>query len=137
MNRHLQSSFSALIWARAALGARPGRGVRGGNREMNQGVKQSVFNRFELQRIDGDLRLIEIERAKQLLGITATDEVSAAYRETVAAMVDELRLARRRIEDGTYGQCRQCDRIIRRERLEWRPWATTCTECAACSKLQH
>jgi DnaK suppressor protein len=37
--------------------------------------------------------------------------------------------ALKRIEDGTYGTCENCDRAISPERLEAMPWATLCIDC--------
>lgn len=93
-------------------------------------TQHALFTRTQLQVIDGQLALLEAQRAQQLLGITAHDAVSTAYRRTVADMVDELRVARRRIAEGSYGECRHCSRRIDRDRLQWRPWATRCTDCA-------
>ncbi len=45
--------------------------------------------------------------------------------ETVLAEIDA---ALRRIENGTYGTCQMCGRLIDPDRLEARPWATLCID---------
>lgn len=87
---------------------------------------------------DLDRQLAEVEeaRAAQLAAIEdptddlTTEAVTAAYQETVRTILAEVRLARRRLADGTYGACTRCHGPIAPERLEWRPWATTCIDCA-------
>ena len=44
------------------------------------------------------------------------------------ATLDEVRRARRRIADGTYGTCEVCGEPIPEARLEARPWANRCVE---------
>jgi RNA polymerase-binding protein DksA len=46
--------------------------------------------------------------------------------EHVLAAIDA---ALKRIEEGTYGTCTNCDKQIAEERLEALPWATLCIEC--------
>ena len=47
------------------------------------------------------------------------------------ARLAELDDAERRVADGTYGRCEQCDQPIPPERLAARPTATTCIACAS------
>ena len=41
----------------------------------------------------------------------------------------EIDAALQRIEEGTFGSCRNCGRAIDNARLEALPWATQCIEC--------
>lgn len=41
----------------------------------------------------------------------------------------EVEAALRRLEDGTYGCCLGCERLIPRRRLELVPWAAYCVPC--------
>ena len=87
----------------------------------------------ELDLTDIEAKLAEYEAARtaQLTGIdTSPDEVTAAYRETVERLLQEIRFARARIAEGRYGTCTRCGADIPLARLEWRPWAVTCTNCA-------
>jgi RNA polymerase-binding transcription factor DksA len=43
-------------------------------------------------------------------------------------MLEDIRRARQRIADGTYGACEVCGKPIPDERLEARPWAVRCVE---------
>jgi RNA polymerase-binding protein DksA len=74
------------------------------------------------------------ETADQHLGDTATamhdrslDYTLEDNEEQVLASIDA---ALKRIEDGTYGRCTNCERPIAEERLEALPWAELCIDCA-------
>ena len=47
------------------------------------------------------------------------------------AMLRDVDRALRKLEDGTYGICDRCGRLIPEERLEARPWSVLCVEDAA------
>jgi len=57
----------------------------------------------------------------------AVDRLAAvSAQEKLLATLDEVRRARRRLAEGTYGVCEICGRPIRAERLEFRPWSVRC-----------
>jgi RNA polymerase-binding transcription factor DksA len=57
----------------------------------------------------------------------AVDRLAAvSAQEHLLAMLDEVRRARRRVADGSYGTCEVCGEPIPEGRLEARPWATRC-----------
>ena len=57
----------------------------------------------------------------------AVDRLAAvSTQEHLLATLDEVRRARRRIADGTYGTCEVCGEPIPAARLEARPWANRC-----------
>lgn len=45
------------------------------------------------------------------------------------ALLQQVEDALRRMENGTYGHCDNCDQEIDPARLEALPWATTCLRC--------
>lgn len=47
------------------------------------------------------------------------------------AMLRDVERALQKLEDGTYGICDRCGRLIPEERLEARPWSVLCVEDAA------
>jgi DnaK suppressor protein len=47
------------------------------------------------------------------------------------AMLRDVDRALQKLEDGTYGICDRCGRLIPDERLEARPWSVLCVEDAA------
>lgn len=53
-----------------------------------------------------------------------------AIHEQVVQQLASVDAALRRIDDGTYGRCTACGRMIPAERLEAIPWAATCVGCA-------
>jgi RNA polymerase-binding transcription factor DksA len=46
------------------------------------------------------------------------------------ARLDDIELALRRLDEGTYDRCLRCGGPIGAGRLEARPWAATCVACA-------
>jgi DnaK suppressor protein len=77
------------------------------------------------------LEKFEIARQQQLASLPTTnlDVVAAAHRASVERILEEVRTARRRLEEGSYGYCVSCADPIAVGRLELRPWATRCTRC--------
>jgi RNA polymerase-binding transcription factor DksA len=57
----------------------------------------------------------------------AVDRLAAvSTQEHLLTVLDEVRRARRRIVEGTYGTCEVCGEPIPDARLEARPWANRC-----------
>jgi RNA polymerase-binding transcription factor DksA len=57
----------------------------------------------------------------------AVDRLAAvSAQEHLLATLREVRRARQRIADGTYGICEVCGEPVPKERLEVRPWAVRC-----------
>jgi RNA polymerase-binding transcription factor DksA len=57
----------------------------------------------------------------------AVDRLTAvSAQEHLLAMLDEVKRARQRLADGSYGVCEVCGQPISPERLEVRPWAPRC-----------
>jgi RNA polymerase-binding transcription factor DksA len=54
----------------------------------------------------------------------------AATLDAVRRHADDLAVAVRRVDDGTYGVCERCARPIPAQRLVARPSASTCVDCA-------
>ena len=67
------------------------------------------------------------------LADTATEtydrELDYTLEENSGHVLGEIEAALKRIEEGTYGTCTNCDRPIAVERLEALPWATLCIDC--------
>jgi DnaK suppressor protein len=47
------------------------------------------------------------------------------------AMLQDVDRALRKLDEGTYGTCDRCGRLIPQARLEARPWSVLCVDCAA------
>jgi DnaK suppressor protein len=62
--------------------------------------------------------------ADAVLQMTRT--ISAGQLQRVATDIDR---ALEKLEDGSYGTCEECGRLIAPERLEALVWATRCVEC--------
>ena len=81
----------------------------------------------ELTRPPGELGTISFGKRVGEGTSMAVDRLAAvSAQEHLLAMLDEVRRARRRVADGTYGVCEVCGEPIPEGRLEARPWATRC-----------
>jgi RNA polymerase-binding transcription factor DksA len=59
----------------------------------------------------------------------AVDRLAAvSAQEHLLAMLEEVRRARERVADGSYGLCEVCGQSLPAERLEVRPWAVRCVQ---------
>jgi RNA polymerase-binding transcription factor DksA len=59
----------------------------------------------------------------------AVDRLAAvSAQEHLLAMLEEVRRARQRVADGSYGLCEVCGEPLPAERLEVRPWAIRCVQ---------
>ena len=58
------------------------------------------------------------------------DEVLDEIEHLALDEIQKIRIALSKIEDGTYGTCRICDKSISPKRLEALPYATRCIDCA-------
>ena len=56
-------------------------------------------------------------------------EMASTLEENSSHVLAAIEAALGRIEDGTYGVCRQCGNPIGDGRLEALPWATLCIDC--------
>jgi len=67
------------------------------------------------------------------LADTATEtydrELDYTLEENSGHVLTEIDAALKRIEEGTYGICTNCDKPIAVGRLEALPWATLCIDC--------
>ena len=86
----------------------------------------------ELERFTGHREGITIERSADEL-----EEIQAASERTLAVcnldrhftQLRNARAALRRIQQGRFGTCQECDRDIHPKRLAAVPWATLCIRC--------
>lgn len=81
--------------------------------------------------VEQHLAELQMAREAQLdaLPATAGNVVAAAHRDTVVWLINQIRTARRRLAEGSYGLCARCGTRIGSDRLNLRPWRTTCTAC--------
>lgn len=53
-----------------------------------------------------------------------------AIDENIEEIIERIDEALRKIENGTYGKCDRCERLINMDRLKAIPYATLCIGCA-------
>lgn len=51
------------------------------------------------------------------------------------AILMDVERALAKVDEGTYGICDRCGKLIPEERLEARPWSVLCVDCAALKGL--
>jgi DnaK suppressor protein len=86
----------------------------------------------ELEHVTRSRDAITVERSADQL-----DEIQAASHRALAVgnldrgfnQIRNARAALRRIEEGSFGTCQQCDDDIHPKRLAAVPWATFCIRC--------
>lgn len=57
------------------------------------------------------------------------DELAMGLMQIEAAQIEDIEAAIKRTDDGTYGICADCNKLIPRKRLEVLPFALRCLEC--------
>jgi DnaK suppressor protein len=100
--------------------------------EINKFKKILETKLAELEHIVRNRDAITIEKSADAL-----DEVQHASERELAirnldresSLLRSVRLALRRIEDGSFGACLHCDEEISPKRLAAVPWAANCIQC--------
>jgi RNA polymerase-binding transcription factor len=100
--------------------------------ELNRFREILTFRVAELERLTRDRAGITVERSADQL-----DEIQAASQRALAVCnldreFNQLRNAHaalRRIEEGSFGICEECDQDIHPKRLSAVPWAPCCIRC--------
>ena len=57
-------------------------------------------------------------------------EQSEGFQEQLEDKINEIDESLKDMEDGIYGYCKNCDKMISEERLEVMPYAKTCLDCS-------
>jgi DnaK suppressor protein len=94
----------------------------------------------ELERVSRNRDGITVERSADQL-----DEIQAASQRALAVcnldrefnLLRDARAALRRIQEGTFGTCQECDEDIHPRRLAAVPWATFCIRCQEAADGNH
>ena len=96
-------------------------------------VRQLLESRLkEATQRDGSRESIRIQQVADPVDMTlqaAEREMAMQGLDRRAGLVRQLRSAIDRIEDGTYGICRECEEEIAPKRLRAIPWAELCIQC--------
>lgn len=104
------------------------------------------MNKTQLKRIKNDLLSKEREilvslsdRSVLQIEPTADDvdntidaairDLAVIYKNKQKAIILQLRTAIYKIDEGTYGECSDCEEPINSKRLDALPWATRCISC--------
>jgi DnaK suppressor protein len=104
--------------------------------EVDRRIRQLLTDR--MNELTARIELIEEEQHRSLDDDSeeqaierADDEPLDAIERAALAEIDQIKLALRRLSDGTYGRCISCGEAIDPRRLLVMPAATTCIFCAA------
>jgi DnaK suppressor protein len=100
--------------------------------DLNQFRAVLTARVVELERFTRNRDGITVERSADQL-----DEIQAASQRALAVCnldrefnhLRDARAALRRIEEGSFGTCQECDEDIHPKRLAAVPWATFCIQC--------
>ena len=82
--------------------------------------------------VDEHLARTEQARLAQLdaLPVDPCSVVTAAHRRTVVRILEQVRTARLRVREGSYGLCACCSTAIDPAALVGQPWLVTCAGCS-------
>jgi len=106
---------------------------------MNEAWRDRLLTlRDELQNLaetgDASAAVVELDQSKvgrlsrmDAMQAQAMAKASSNRRQT---MLTKIAAALKRIDDGDYGLCRECEEPINPKRLEFDPTAVHCIECA-------
>jgi DnaK suppressor protein len=98
-----------------------------------ESVRQMLESRMrEVAPTRGLRESIRIHQVADPLDMTqqaAEREIAVGSLDRGSALVQRLRSAIERLNDGSYGACLQCDKEIASKRLKAIPWAELCIEC--------
>jgi len=95
--------------------------------------------RAELQRLaetgDESTAVVELDQSKvgrlSRMDAMQAQAMAKASRNRRQAMLTKITAALKRIDDGDYGLCRECEEPINPKRLEFDPTAIHCIDCAS------
>ena len=62
-------------------------------------------------------------------GVTLDREIDLTLQENARAALAQIDRALHKVEDGSYGQCDKCGKMIGEGRLSIAPFATLCVDC--------
>ena len=103
-------------------------------------AKELRARRDELTSELGDMTTVERDPHASVsfgkrIGEGTTEAVERLNRVGTArelgAMLEDVDRPLAKIEEGTYGICDRCGRLIPEVRLEARPWSVLCVDCAS------
>jgi len=88
---------------------------------------------------DESAAVVELDQSKvgrlSRMDALQAQAMAKASGQRRVAMLRNIEAALKRIDDGTYGLCQDCDEPINPKRLEFDPTALRCVDCA--SKLEQ
>lgn len=110
---------------------------------MAMKIAHTVMSGFReiLERKEADLVQVLRKRKRDSIAIEKSpdqmDEIQYASERDLAirnadresSLLRQVRAALRRIQDGSFGTCIECEWVISRKRLAAAPWASRCIQC--------
>lgn len=110
------------------------------DRLMTDGWRDKLLTlRAELESIaatgDESAAVVELDQAKvgrlSRMDAMQAQAMAKASSNRRQAMLVKITAALKRIDDGDYGVCRECEEVINPKRLEFDPTAIYCINCAS------
>jgi DnaK suppressor protein len=78
---------------------------------------------------DGVVKSGEVGDSADAVGVMCEDDLRFALLPMKTELLDHINIALRRLEEGRYGQCGHCHRMIPESRLAAMPFAVRCRQC--------
>jgi DnaK suppressor protein len=86
----------------------------------------------------GSAEIVELDQSKvgrlSRMDAMQAQAMAQASAQRRAATLQRITAALKRIDDGEYGYCLECDEVINPKRLEFDPTVLSCIDCASKSE---
>lgn len=104
----------------------------------HRGKSAHAYNRQALEHFRSVILEIieEVKEDLRVMNAAISDEHNGLLISRQTDFLRSLESALRRVEEGTYGRCTSCGKLIEKERLEVVPHAQLCVPCKNAGKKQ-
>jgi DnaK suppressor protein len=97
--------------------------------KLQEILEQKVAEAAQVPRRRTDIAIERSPDQMDEVQYAAERELAIQNLDRESALLRDLRAALRRIQDGTFGVCMQCESDIPPKRLAAVPWASRCIQC--------
>lgn len=103
--------------------------------ENNLRTLEAEISRHVRQQDRSEIHIERTAEEMEQLALASARDIAVRTLDHNAHLLREVRAALTRIEEGTYGECLECEMKISERRLNAVPWARHCLACQ--ERLDH
>lgn len=97
--------------------------------ETYRGELTATLTRLASAHPDGEIAVQRVAEPMDQIALASERSLALNRLECLSFLARQVSEALKRMDDGTYGLCLQCDRPIASKRLAALPWAAFCVDC--------